>query len=517
MSAELDPKKIKIQDGSGWRRLPMIGAVLAVLGFGIALATMPHDMIGLRKWWSSYLLGFMVVMALGFGGAFFTIVQHVVRAGWSVTVRRLAENMALTLPVTGLFGALLLFGPSAHHGEDHAEAHVEQKAPAGLGDLCEYDNPEEPKPGTVKIGCKEGLVCDPWVFECVVPPNGLDGACSAEHACADGLVCEEGKCTEPHVTAFPGSQHVFEWTHTQVVQNDSMLKAKAPYLNVKAAKIRYGLWFLPVWIFMGFMFWRWSTKQDSAGDPVAIAHKQRFWAPVALLAFALTISFTAFDYLMSLDPHWFSTMFGVYFFVGCALSVMSFLVLITTLLRRAGYLEGVVTNEHYHDLGKFMFGFTVFWAYIAFSQYFLIWYANIPEETHWFSYRGHGDWLAYSVFLVLGRFIFPFFTLLRRPLKRNPKQLVFVACWFLMMEIVEIFWLVMPAYQHHMAAHYRGLGDWESYHWYSSYIDFQLSDVTLLVGFIGVFLAVFGWALNKFALVPVKDPRLAESINHENF
>lgn len=515
MSVELDPKTIKIQDGSGWRRLPMIGGALAVVGFGVALAVMPDDMVGLRKWWSSYLVGFMAVLALGFGGAFFTIVQHVVRASWSVTVRRIAENMALTLPVTGLFGALLVIAPG-HHPTEHPVEHVE-KAPAGAGDLCEYANADEPTPGTETIGCKAGLICDPWVFECAVPPRGLDATCSEKESCAGGLVCEEGKCAEPHVSKFPGSQHVFEWTHTAVVQNDEMLRAKAPYLNVKAANIRYWAWFMPAWIFMGFGFWRWSIKQDTSSEPEKLAVRERWWAPIALLLFGMTISFSAFDFLMSLDPHWFSTMFGVYFFVGCTLTVMSFMVIITHFLRRSGYLEGVVTNEHFHDLGKFMFGFTVFWAYIAFSQYFLIWYANIPEETHWFAYRGHGDWLTLSIFLVAGRFVVPFFILLRRPLKRNPNQLVLIAFWFLFMEIVEIFWLVQPAYQHHLANHYRAIGDWASYHWYSTQIDFALSDGALLVGFIGVFLGVFGWALNRHFLVPVKDPRLAESISHENF
>ena len=520
MSTELDPKAIYIQDGSPWRRLPMIGFGLMLVGFIGAFALLPHDVQGLRKFWSSYLNGWMFALALGLGGAFFTLVQHVVRASWSVTVRRIAENMALTLPVTMLFGTLLLLGPDAHHGAEHGEgevAHAEAKKPAGYGAECEYDNPEHPEPGTEKVGCKSGLICDPWTFTCTTPVNGLDADCSAGQECAGSLVCEEGKCVEHAPAAFPGSTHVFEWTHTEVVQEDPMLAAKSPYLNPTAAKIRYFAWFLPSFIFIGFVFWRWSTRQDTAADPEAYAKRMRYWSAIGIPVFAIGLTFTAFDNLMSLDPHWFSTMFGVYYFVGCALSVMSFIVLITLLLRRSGYLHGIVTNEHYHDLGKFMFGFTVFWAYIAFSQYFLIWYANIPEETHWFDYRGHGDWKTLSLALVFGRFVIPWFVLLRRPLKRNPNLLVFVAVWMLLMEFVEMFWLVQPAYSHHMASYYRALGDFESYHWYENHIDFAATDILFWVGFIGVFLAIFGRALNKYALVPVKDPRLPEAIRHENF
>ena len=252
-------------------------------------------------------------------------------------------------------------------------------------------------------------------------------------------------------------------------------------------------------------------------EPEVYAHKQRRWSALGVIAFALTISFSAFDYLMSLDPHWFSTMFGVYFFTGCALTIFSFLVLILALLLRSGYLTNIVTNEHFHDLGKFMFGFTVFWTYISFSQYFLIWYANIPEETHWFAYRGHGDFLTISIGLVFLRFVLPFFILLRRPLKRNPNQLIIMAVWLLVMEIYELFWAIQPAYNHHLANHFKGIGNYEAAHYYETHALFGGTDIGMIVCFIGVFLAVFGWALNKHALVPVNDPRLQESINHENF
>ena len=191
---------------------------------------------------------------------------------------------------------------------------------------------------------------------------------------------------------FMGSHSVFEWTHTELVAKDPMLSAKVAYLNEGAAKVRY-LIYLAIWFGLGISFWRWSTSQDKAkGDDIAgFTHKMRWLAPLSIIGFAASLSFGAFDFMMSLDPHWFSTIFGVYYFSSSVLSTFAFLVIIAALLQRSGYLNGVVTAEHYHDLGKFMFGFTVFWAYIGFSQYFLIWYADIPEETYFFSYRGHGQ------------------------------------------------------------------------------------------------------------------------------
>lgn len=168
----------------------------------------------------------------------------------------------------------------------------------------------------------------------------------------------------------------------------------------------------------------------------------------------------------------------------------------------------MVTEEHNHDLGKLMFGFTVFYSYIAFSQYFLIWYANIPEETRWFAYRIADDFLPLTILLALGRFPIPFFFLLARVIKRSSFTLALAACWILFMEIVDMFWVVQPVLAHH---HALESGD----HHMTMHIG--AVDLLALLGVGGIFLAVFGWALGRKALVPVKDPRIAESLNFENF
>jgi hypothetical protein len=193
--------------------------------------------------------------------------------------------------------------------------------------------------------------------------------------------------------------------------------------------------------------------------------------------------------------------FGVYYFAGCVSFIHAFLALVTILLHRSGHLRGVVTPEHFHDLGKMMFAFTVFWAYIAFAQYMLIWYASIPEETEWFWYRGQGAFLTLSLVLVFTRFVFPFLGLMSRKIKRNPKTLAFWSVWIMVAELIDMYWLVQPVHAHEKGVYELHVGP---------------LDILTFVGIGGIVLAVFTWALGKNALIPVKDPRILESINHEN-
>ncbi len=427
-NVEIRPDQVELRS-STWTKLPLIGLAMAAGGLGLAYALRGNTDHSDPKFWTSYLGGFMFAFALALGGFFFTIIQHLVRAGWSIVLRRIAEHMMIALPVIAIFGLPILF---------------------------------------------------------------------------------------------VGAEHVFEWSNTELVKNDPMLSAKVSYLNMGALKLRYGIYF-GLCSILAMVFWRWSTAQDRATDPTVIegySRKARFLSAPALVVFSMSMTFGAFDFMMSLDPHWFSTMFGVYYFSGIVISVMSVLCITSYLLKRSGYLEGIVTEEHFHDLGKFMFGFTIFWSYIGFSQYFLIWYANIPEETYFFSYRGHGQWLHLSIALVLGRFALPFFTLLRRPLKRHPLGLSLVAVFMLVMEYVDIFWMTQPPYAHHRVHHYEHVGGPEAMnlaHYFHEHIDFGATDILCLIGFIGVFLIPFGWSLGRNKLVPINDPRLAESIKFENF
>ena len=301
---------------------------------------------------------------------------------------------------------------------------------------------------------------------------------------------------------FLGAHDVYHWTHLDdpAVLNDPMLTAKRAYLNEGFFRVRMVI-YIGVWALLAYLYWGWSTKQDTARDPIALTHKMRWTAPIGIVLFAFTLTFGAFDLLMSLDPHWFSTVFGVYYFAGCVSFIHAFMALVTILLHRSGYLRGVITPEHFHDFGKMMFAFTVFWAYIGFAQYMLIWYASIPEETQWYWYRGQGSFLTLSLVLVFVRFVFPFLGLMSRRIKRNPKTLAFWAVWIMTAELIDMYWLIQPVHAHEKGVYELHVGP---------------SDLLTFLGIGGIMLAVFTWALGKNALIPVKDPRILESINHEN-
>ncbi len=290
-----------------------------------------------------------------------------------------------------------------------------------------------------------------------------------------------------------GLGDLFHWSHADAVAADPLLQHKSPYLNVPFFLIR-ALVYFGVWSFLAFWFGRQSRVQDTTGDHNLTRRMRRMSAP-ALIAFAFTVTYFAIDWVMSLDPHWYSTIFGVYFFAGSVMAFFAFMTLIA--LGQEKLLPRVVNGEHLHDIAKLLFAFLVFWAYMAFSQYLLIWYANLPEETGFFAQRLVGSWRPVSVGLSLGHFIVPFFFLLPRTVKRHPKALAGVAIWLLAMHALDMYWLVMPS------LHANGIA--------LSWLDF-----TTLIGCSGVFLAAFGWSLRRQALVPLRDPRLPESITFEN-
>jgi len=211
----------------------------------------------------------------------------------------------------------------------------------------------------------------------------------------------------------------------------------------------------------------------------------------------LRLTFASFDWLMSLDPHWYSTIFGVYIFAGSFLSAIAFVVLVLIALHKRNILTDVITVEHYHDLGKFLFSFTVFWGYMAFSQYFLIWYANIPEETIWFAHRWEGSWKYITLVLVFGHFVVPFLALMPRAAKRNLKFMRIISIWILLMHFFDLYWLVIPTLHKH------------GFH-------FSWMDLTAMIGIGGIFVWYFWQSYLKGALVPVNDTKLAESIKLVN-
>jgi hypothetical protein len=236
---------------------------------------------------------------------------------------------------------------------------------------------------------------------------------------------------------------IYAWADPARVRADPELARKAVWLNPVFFDARAGI-YLAAWAALAGLLARASAVQDRTGDP-ALMNRMRSISSWGLIVLGLTTSLAAFDWLMSLDAHWSSTIFGVYFWAGALVGSLAALILLALALRSAGVLRATITVEHLHDLGKLLFSFVIFWAYIAFCQYFLIWYANFPEEAQWYVTRRSGDWNTLSWSLLFGHFVVPLVLLLPRASKRDPFWLGFVAAWLLAFHYADLYWLIMPA------------------------------------------------------------------------
>ncbi len=290
-----------------------------------------------------------------------------------------------------------------------------------------------------------------------------------------------------------GAPTLYEWYDKTIVANDYLIAKKSSYLNPTFFVVRI-VFFFALWLMFASKLVGFSLKQDKTGDE-QLTHKTVPWSIAFLLTFALSFSLFGVDLLMSLQPHWFSTIYGVYLFAGLFQSTIAMMILLIQYSQRKGWLNGYVDENHMHDLGKFLFAFTIFWAYIAYSQYMLIWYANMPEETMFYLPRVKGEWMIMSALLLFFKFIVPFFALLSRRSKRNPAILASVAILLLVMQYVDLHWLIYP----NLNADKVLLG---------------LPELLIWLGFVGSFLFVVTRFLSRNSLVPVKDPRIQESMHH---
>ncbi len=286
-----------------------------------------------------------------------------------------------------------------------------------------------------------------------------------------------------------------------------LLEVKRPYLNPTFFMIRV-IVYAVAWIVISQLLLFWSKRSDETGDR-RLGRYARFASGFAIPVFALTCAFAAFDFLMSLDYRFFSTMWGVYYFASCGLASVSAIAIVAFMLRRANKLEGLFTSEHSHDLGKLVFAFTVFWAYISFSQYFLIWYSNIPEETAWFYNRqAHGyQWLF--VVMLLGHFVLPFLLLIWRQVKRNTTLLAIMSVYMILMVVMDMAWIIRPMVDFAISSgDEAGTATGLSTIWL---------DIAGVVGVLGLFAGVAAMKMAKSPLLPIKDPMLHESMKHKNY
>jgi hypothetical protein len=289
---------------------------------------------------------------------------------------------------------------------------------------------------------------------------------------------------------------LYEWSHADVVAKDEVLRQKSAYLNVPFFIARTAIYFL-LWAGLARALNRWSLDQDRTGDP-GLARKMAALSGPGLLIYGLTVSFAMVDWVMSLEPHWWSTIIGMLFIAAQGLSALSFIIALVVLLSRREPLRSILTARHLHDLGKLMLTFVMLWAYLSFSQLLIIWSGNLVDEIPWYLKRLQGGWGFIGILLVLFHFALPFGLLLSRDLKRSTRTLALVAGLVLVMRLFDLFWWVTPAFQHteHVAFHL---------HW---------MDFVAPVALGGLWLAAFLRQLQERPLMPVGDPHLEEALAH---
>ena len=462
-----------------WKIFAGVGA-LGLAGAAFGFTTDP------RRFAFSWMFAFITVLSVALGMIFFVLIQRLTSAGWSVTVRRTAEFFSYgILALIPLFIPILMsMGHLFPWLGDHGAAHNDKSGGHGSISLVTpayaQEHPAAPPAGEHQAApAAHGAAAPPAHGEShggpgsPVAAGGHGAATTAEHAA-----------------------HAQHEAHA-LIHNGVMAK-KSVYLNKNFFYLRALLYFL-IWTILAVRIFGDSARQDSSKDPKLTLRAQAF-APPATFLFALSLTFAAVDWIMSLEPSWFSTIFGVYYFATGVVSSLAVMILVTMALRNSGPLKGAVTPEHFHDLGKLMFGFNVFWAYIGFSQFMLIWYAALPEETTWYHNRwDFGPWAKVSMTILFGHFVLPFFWLISRNFKRNLGRLQIGAAILLVAHVIDMYWFIMPNY---------ALG--------SNDFSFSWIDAACLLGVAGVYAAFVFFRMTKHNLVPIGDPRLERSLHFQN-
>lgn len=398
---------------------PFVGKMhqlgLALAGIGALGLAAVYATVGAERFFADYLLGFWYFGGISVTMVFFSALQYLGRAGWSASIRRIAENYS-------------------------------------------------------------GLV--PLLIVAMIP-----------------IIAN----------VFMGHHSIYEWAHEGAFE-DEILHKKMAYFEQGMFGHDFFVIRLVMYCILWFVMHRFivgnSLKQDAT--PGNIAPTRANWkraAPFVLL-YAVTITFAAFDLLMTLEPHWFSTIWGVYAFAGHFVASLAIIAITIVLLRNNGYLTKYIRDEHYHDIGKLMFAFSVFWTYIAFSQYFIIWYANLPEETIYFTHRTSHGWEFFGIALVLTHFIVPFMLLLRQDVKRKSKMLVTAAIVILVSHFIDLVWIIMPAVGHHILK--------------AEHVTFGWQEFTGWFFFAGLFLIMAARQFKANNAVAINDPLLSESIEYHS-
>lgn len=291
-----------------------------------------------------------------------------------------------------------------------------------------------------------------------------------------------------------GLSSLYIWARPEVVDTDAILQFKQPYLNVQFFLVRALLYFV-IWIGLALLLNRWSWQQDRTSDP-GLPRRLRLLSAPGLIVYVLTVTFASFDWSMSLEPHWYSTIYGALFIVGQALTTFAFVIALMALLSKYAPVADIATPDVFNDLGNLLLAFIMLWGYMSFSQFLIIWSGNLPEEVVWYTHRSAGGWVWVAVILFVFHFVFPFFFLLSRNTKRRPQLLRRLAIYVFVIHLLNMFWIVMPAF-------------------YQNGIHIHWLDFAAPLGIGGIWLAAYLWLLQRKPLIALKDHRWAEVSAHE--
>jgi len=458
---EANKNDYRVGDDGFWSRAWVAPLVLAIAGGLVAVLTADADRLGY-----AYLFGLFTTATFMLGGLFLVLVQFLTASYWGVSSRRIVEVVMSGAPVVALLALPFIGGvalgkidiyeewqSAAAHG-DHADEHGDSDSESDSESDSDTDEHSMLELGTSVAQAQDH--------------GGDQGDHGAESA------------------------HEEEHAHTsqEAALHHEVVRQKTGYLNTTGWAAR-GIAYLIVWSLIALMYFGWSRRQDQDRDPKHTLTMQSLAAP-SLILFAGSLTFAAFDWLMSLEAAWFSTIFGVVIFAGSAVAILAVTILIGLSLYKRGLVGDAINVEHFHDLSRLMFGFVCFWTYVSFSQWMLIWYAGIPEEATWFHKRWEGGWQFVTYLLIFGHFVAPFMLLISRVQKRALPWLQVMCFWLILMHIVDIYWFVMPQ---------------------AGGFHVQLADIGALFFVGGVFFAYVFWQLGRVPLLPVGDPRLQRSLH----
>ncbi len=289
--------------------------------------------------------------------------------------------------------------------------------------------------------------------------------------------------------------YIYEWSHVEVLPHDEMLQEKSGWLNIPLFVVRTVV-YLALWIFFAMYIVKLSRKQDNNGN-IKPYTRSKTASAIFLVIFAITFSFASIDWIMSLEPHWYSTIFGIYNIIGTFLNGLAVITLMVILLKRMGPFQHILTEEHLHSLGKLIFAFSTFWMYIWFSQYLLIWYANIPEEASYMVHRQEGSWLIFTIVNVIFNWVIPFIALLPAWTKKSEGFLLRVCIIIMVGHWIDLFWMIMPSFMKDAPV----VNIWE---------------LAPLMSAICAFFYLTFKTLSKYKLIPINDPLLIESLSQSH-